>query len=136
MPTPHTRLLSGILTVLTTASIAGCSDHHDERVSYRPGDGIGDRGDLTWPELPCVPGSDARLKTLASDCGAEDLVVTAGPSQEVDDAGETVCRYRISYNTPAGQTCVTGRPLVDEDGVARTATLVRGVAWSNDDRSA
>jgi hypothetical protein len=124
------RILSGILTVVAAASFSGCSDSHEEDVAYRPGGARGDGGPSPWPELPCLPRTDPRLASLASDCGAEDLRVTSGPDQGVDADGETVCRYHLSFTTPRGETCVVGRPLFDEHGAARTAPLLTNEAWA------
>ena len=136
VPPARSRLLSGILTVLAVTSPSACVEEPDddrvrlsENVSYQPGRNA-TRGGDPMPGLPCLPPSDARIRTLTYNCSARDFQVLSGPVESFDENGASSCNYVLSYTTPRGASCIVGRPLRDEAGVARTAALGANAAWS------
>jgi hypothetical protein len=121
-------LLAGILGAI---ALAGCEDDkptHTYTLSYRPGADRPDfQGPVPMPELPCLPIGDSRLDVLNPGCRL-DFRLAAGPTEETDAEGKTICVYTAEDAGSSG--CIVGRPLTGTaTGEAIVARTVRG-AWA------
>ena len=117
-------LLAALVSALSTTA---CDPANEHEASYRPGTQYG----LTtvMPEGLCLEKTDRRLDVLQPLCTTK-FEVVSGPRERADADGKTSCVHTAEYTDPSDCGVVAGRPLFDEVGNPRTATLSASAAWS------